>query len=261
MTSETPSLRTRPVALTFHGTAQEYFRVWLPGACLSWLTLGLYSAWAAIRRSEYLVAHTALDGVPFGYQARAWPVLLGRACLLLALGLAWLAFRHPHAGPWLLAAYAFLLPFVLVRLARFVARSQTYCGKPGEFTGSARAFFVAAAPVLACLALSADLVLRQIHRSLRPLSDAHPILVALPYYALCVWVLISIETALRNLVFKQIRWGSLSFDSRLETGAMLWLRLTNALASLLSFGLLIPWAEVRARRYQLSRLRVLAADA
>jgi uncharacterized membrane protein YjgN (DUF898 family) len=260
MTSETLSAGTRPVALAFHGTTREYFRVWLPGACLTWLTFGIYSAWAAIRRRQYLVAHTELDGLPFGYQARAWQVLLWRACLLLALGLAWLAFRVSDAGPWVLAGYALVFPSVLARVARFAARSRTYRGAPGEFTGSAWSFFYAAAPVLACMALSAELVIRELHRLLRPFSDAHPILVALPYVALCFWVLVSIETALCNLVAKHTRWGQLSFDSRLETSSMLWLRLTNGLASLLSFGLLIPWAEIRTRRYQLSRLRVRASD-
>jgi len=254
MTSETLSDETRPLALTFHGTAREYFRIWLPGACLTWLTLGLFSAWAAVRRNRYLLARTRLDGLPFEYQARVWPLLLGRACLLLSLGLAWLAFLLPDVGCWVLAGYAYLLPSVLVRVARFGARCRKYCGEPGEFTGSARPFYRAVAPLLACIALTAELVVGHIRHYLRPFSDAHPILVTLPYYALSVWVLVSMETTVRNVVAKHTRWGSLSFESRLETGAMVWLHLTNGLASLLSLGLLIPWAEIRALRYRLSRL-------
>ena len=258
MTSETPSAETPPLALTFHGTAREYFRVWLPGACLTWLTLGLFSAWASVRRGRYLLARTKLDGLPFEYQARAFPLLLGRACLLVALGLVWVAFQLPSVGPWVLAGCACVLPHALVRVARFVARSRTYCGEPGEFTGSARSFFFAVTPVLVCAALSTGQVLAALHHYLRPFSDAHPILVALPYCALCLWVLVSMETTVRNVVAKHTHWGSLSFDSRLETGAMVWLHLTNGLATLASLGLLIPWAEIRARRYRLSRLRALS---
>jgi uncharacterized membrane protein YjgN (DUF898 family) len=40
---------------------------------------------------------------------------------------------------------------------------------------------------------------------------------------------------------------------------MLWLWLSNLLAIILSFGLLIPWARVRMARYRIERLQLTVA--
>ena len=48
------------------------------------------------------------------------------------------------------------------------------------------------------------------------------------------------------------------FECRLKTGRLLFLRLTNAAAIILSFGLLIPWARVRRARYILSCLTMIS---
>ncbi len=39
-----------PVALKFTGQQGEYFRIWIVNVCLSVITLGIYSAWAKVRR-------------------------------------------------------------------------------------------------------------------------------------------------------------------------------------------------------------------
>jgi uncharacterized membrane protein YjgN (DUF898 family) len=40
------------IALEFTGCAGEYFRIWIVNVCLSVLTLGIYSAWAKVRRKR-----------------------------------------------------------------------------------------------------------------------------------------------------------------------------------------------------------------
>ena len=40
---------------------------------------------------------------------------------------------------------------------------------------------------------------------------------------------------------------------------MLWLYLSNAIAILVSLGLLVPWASVRMARYRVDNLELLAA--
>jgi uncharacterized membrane protein YjgN (DUF898 family) len=78
------------------------------------------------------------------------------------------------------------------------------------------------------------------------------------HWLVCLCLVVIVETGVRNALARHTRFGGVSFESDLRPDSMLWLRVTNALASCLSLGLLIPWAELRTRRYYLSRLRVRA---
>lgn len=254
-----PSSSTKPRAhrLTFTATAWEYFRVWLPGACLNWLTLGVYSAWASVRRRRYLLSHTELDGLPFGYEARPWPLFVWRASLLVMVGVAWLGLALRYVGPLVFLVYAFLLPGVLVRLARFLAHAHTYRGAPGEFDGTSRSFACIRQPALICAMLSVFPPLAELLQLSRPLTWS--VVTSALHCVVCALMLVVVETSCRNAVARHTYWDGVSFDSRLEPNSMAWLRLTNIVASWLSLGLLIPWAEIRSRRYYLSRVRVLAS--
>jgi hypothetical protein len=46
----------------FTGTAGEYFRIWIVNLALTILTLGIYSAWAKVRKRRYFYAHTRIAG-------------------------------------------------------------------------------------------------------------------------------------------------------------------------------------------------------
>lgn len=70
--------------LQFTGTATDYFGIWIVNIFLTVLTLGIYSAWAKVRRRRYFQGHTLLEGNGFGYHATGKQIFLGR---LLAFGL------------------------------------------------------------------------------------------------------------------------------------------------------------------------------
>ena len=258
MLAALPSTKPRPKKLVFTATAGEYFRIWLPGACLTWLTLGLYSACAAVSRSRYLLAHTELDGLPFGYQARPWPLFVWRVSLLVMVGAAWFGLALPYLGPVVFLGYAFLLPSVLVQLARFLAHAHTYRGKPGEFVGTSRSFASIKKPALVCALASVFPPIGELLHVARPITAPWLLVASALGCVLCLLMLVAIDVGTRNALARHTHWDGVSFESRLDPDSMAWLRLTNALASCLSLGLLIPWAEIRSRRYYLSRLRVLS---
>jgi len=66
------------------------------------------------------------------------------------------------------------------------------------------------------------------------------------------------QTAITNLLWNNITIAEQRFRSTLKTSAMIWLYLSNAIAIILSFGLLIPWAKIRMTNYRLSHLVVLS---
>ncbi len=57
----------QPLSFEFTGNAREYFRIWIVNTCLTLFTLGIFSAWAKVRKKRYLYSHTQLDGTPFQY--------------------------------------------------------------------------------------------------------------------------------------------------------------------------------------------------
>jgi len=55
------------LALEFHGSAREYFRIWIVNLCLTLLTLGIFSACAKVCKKRYSYANTTIGGTPFQY--------------------------------------------------------------------------------------------------------------------------------------------------------------------------------------------------
>ena len=62
----------------FRGNSAEYFRIWVINLALSLLTLGIFSAWAKVRRERYFYGNTWVAGAPFEYLASPINVLKGR---------------------------------------------------------------------------------------------------------------------------------------------------------------------------------------
>lgn len=121
----------------FTGTTDEYFRIWIVNICLSLLTLGIYSAWAKVRMTQYVRGHTTLDGMPFTYDAKPAAILRGRIVAVVLLGM-WtgLGYVAPIAQFILLVPAAFAVPWLIVASLRFNARVTTYRNVGLRFDGT-----------------------------------------------------------------------------------------------------------------------------
>jgi len=172
------------------------------------------------------------------------------ALMLIAFGVL------PTGGGWLLVGFGLVLPLSLVRVARFLTRAHAHRGELFEFSGTSWPFYLAPGAVLVAIGLGADVVLAALHHYTRPWSDAHPGWVSAPYWAMNVAWLVAVEARVRNALVKHTRCGKVHFESRLEPGTLLWLYVTGFGAVVVSLGLLLPWADLRLRRYRQSKVRV-----
>ena len=113
--------------LTFSGRAGEYFKIWIVNLCLTPITLGIYSAWAKVRRLRYFYACTGLDGHTFEYLADPVKVLKGR---LIAVALLAVYFTSWQIWPGLafimLAVGILALPFLTVMATAFQMRNSSF---------------------------------------------------------------------------------------------------------------------------------------
>ncbi|MDR2876143.1 MAG: DUF898 domain-containing protein [Methylobacillus sp.] len=153
-----PEPRREPVV--FSGTGAEYFRIWIINLCLSIITLGIYSAWAKVRRMKYFYQHTSVAGANFDFHGSPLAILKGRIIAVILLAIYWGA---PEIAKWAaaeeyklgtsemvntvihyvllsLGPIAFvlimaLMPWLLVRSMRFRFSNTSYRGLRGSFHG------------------------------------------------------------------------------------------------------------------------------
>lgn len=123
--------------LEFTGTAGEYFRIWIVNVALSIATLGIYSAWATVRKRRYFYASTKLAGSPFEYLANPVAILKGRLIAAVALGILVGASYISQILYFCLAiGLVFAVPWAIVRTLKFRARYSSWRGLNLRFDGT-----------------------------------------------------------------------------------------------------------------------------
>jgi uncharacterized membrane protein YjgN (DUF898 family) len=132
-----PAADLSPRAFRFTGSGPEYFRIWIVNLLLSVVTLGIYSAWAKVRRLRYFHGHTVVDGAAFGYHASPIAILKGRLIAYAVIGtLAVLGNVAPLLASALYLPLLVLMPIALVRAFRFRAANSSWRGIRFGFDGS-----------------------------------------------------------------------------------------------------------------------------
>jgi uncharacterized membrane protein YjgN (DUF898 family) len=132
---------------SFSGTAKEYFGIWIVNVLLTIVTLGIYSAWAKVRRNRYFYGNTKLADGWFDYHARPKQILIGRILVVGYLILYNILLRFsPLLGGLLGLVFIAAIPWLIARGLRFSARVTSYRNVRFDFTGgywgAVRAFFL-----------------------------------------------------------------------------------------------------------------------
>lgn len=140
-----PPLQMRREQFEFHGTAREYFGIWIVNVLLTIVTVGIYSAWAKVRRQRYFQGSTRLAGASFDYHARPVQILIGRIIVLVILAAYNLsAYFLPQIVSGIIGiAFLFAVPWFVARGLRFRARVTSYRNVRFDFTGGYGGAFLA----------------------------------------------------------------------------------------------------------------------
>lgn len=111
----------------FTGKASEYFGIWIVNLFLTIITLGIYSAWAKVRKKRYFYGHTWVAGANFDYHGNPIAILKGR---LIAAAAFAVYSGVGHFMPKVAAALALLLfaaaPWFIARSMAFNAFNSSY---------------------------------------------------------------------------------------------------------------------------------------
>lgn len=128
-----------PVTFEFTGNGGEYFRIWIVNLLLSIVTLGVYSAWAKVRREQYFHRNTLLDGSGFDYHGDPKAILKGRAIGFGLFMLLSITQEINHVVYLICVMLALpVIPWFVVRSFRFRAANTSYRGLRFRFDGSYR---------------------------------------------------------------------------------------------------------------------------
>jgi len=304
----------QPQRVKFHATGGEYFRIWIVNLLLTIVTLGIYSAWAKVRRNQYFYANTELAGASFEYHGNPRAILKGRIVAALMAGAYGLAGHYSPKGgvvvalvlaglsPWLiLRSLQFRLYNTSYRGIRFIFAGQTrdaytvYLWRPimNGFTlmlatpfvyqrmkawqhgesrfGTARFSFDATVGSFYNLYAAFMLVLVGCTGLLGVLIFSGPVAASvaantamagqakmgfmlLGVYALLFALYPFFTSFLQKLVWNHTRLEQHQFSSDMRLGRLAFITLTNYLAIICTLGLFLPFAKVRAMRYQLESM-------
>ena len=72
------SSESGPKTITFIGSASDYFGIWIVNVILSMGTIGIYSAWAKVKRETFFKNNTLIGETGFGYHATGSQIFKGR---------------------------------------------------------------------------------------------------------------------------------------------------------------------------------------
>ncbi|OSI22410.1 hypothetical protein BV912_05420 [Neisseria dumasiana] len=111
----------------FHGTANEYFKIWIVNLFLSVITLSFYAPWAKVRRLRYFYGNTVLGQDKFDFTAIPARILIGRIiATVLFVGFSIVSNLDPVYA-WVAPALMFtVMPWLVRSTMRFRARNTKY---------------------------------------------------------------------------------------------------------------------------------------
>jgi len=122
-----PRPAPRTLNFIFHGTARDYFGIWIVNTLLKIMSAGIYSAWAKVRQRRFFYGSTTLHDQPFEYLADPMAIFKG---WLIAAGAFILYSIATQVSPTLSGVIALLIfavfPWLLVRSRIFNAVNSSY---------------------------------------------------------------------------------------------------------------------------------------
>ncbi len=125
------------IPFRFSGTGREYFKIWIVNILLSALSLGIYSAWAKVRRKQYFYGCTEVDSASFQYLADPLRILKGRIIVFAGFIIYSIINQlYPLIGAALTLVLLPALPWFVVRSLSFNARNSAVRNIRFNFNGA-----------------------------------------------------------------------------------------------------------------------------
>lgn len=127
----------------FFGQGAAYFKIWIVNACLTLITLGVYSPWAKVRTLRYFYGQTQLNQRRFDFVGEPKRILAGR---LIAIFIYFLFYISGTLSESIFVigsiAIFLIIPWILRSSMRFMANNSKYSNRRFVFTGKLAEIYV-----------------------------------------------------------------------------------------------------------------------
>jgi uncharacterized membrane protein YjgN (DUF898 family) len=125
----------------FTGDGAEYFKIWIVNVLLTIVTIGIYSAWAKVRRLRYFYNNTKFAGSTFDFHGSPIAILKGRIVAVVLI----LLLQVPVIEVVVAVFFVYLLglPWLLYRSFRFHMANTSYRNLRFNFTGNSKGAYIA----------------------------------------------------------------------------------------------------------------------
>jgi len=120
----------------FNGTTGQYYRIWLVNIILTIFSVGIYSAWAKVRKLKFFLGSTEYEGSYFDFHGSPIAILRGRI-ILVVMFIVYLGVTRidPLAIPISGFMIYLFIPFLIVKSLEFRLRYTSYRNLRFSFRG------------------------------------------------------------------------------------------------------------------------------
>jgi len=212
-----PPTQPQRLPVRFSGSGGEYFRIWIVNLLLTLVTLGIWSAWAKVRKTRYFWSNTQLAGAAFQYHGNPVAILRGRllaGAFLVAYSVA--GRISITAGMIAGAVLMFLSPWFFYKSMRFKLANTSWRGLWFGFDSTARQAYAVLAPAMVLGGLL--FVSLAAMQRFAPGETPNPVpvlLVELAFFVFWPWL----HARVKAYQHGRARYGSLAFELEPSTGA------------------------------------------
>ncbi|MCK5665223.1 MAG: DUF898 family protein [Thiotrichaceae bacterium] len=212
------------------------------------LLLMAFLPWIIIRSLAFNARNSVFRNIRFNFTGTAWEAV--KAFLL------WPLLMLPTLG--------LILPFVWYKQSRFFVNNSAYGTTGFNIHATAKdyykVFFIFLGSIV-LLGVVMTVLITALGVDPNNPAAMMPLMAIAGPVSLLVYLFMFgyLVAALGNLYFNTTTLDGHGFTSKLKTKNIAWIYFSNTLAIALSFGLLIPWAQVRMAAYRVSCLQLNVA--
>lgn len=122
--------------IDFKGKGTEFFKIYFVDFLLKIITLGIYSAWAKVRQTQYFYGNTSINGSSFEYHAKPTAILRARAIVFSLIILYFILITiYPVIDMFFTLTLLTVISFAVVLSVRFNMNNTSYKNVRFNFDG------------------------------------------------------------------------------------------------------------------------------
>ncbi|MGY3804099.1 YjgN family protein [Pigmentibacter ruber] len=127
----------------FTGIGLDYFKIWITNTVLIIFTLGIYYAWAKVRKTQYFMQNSFIQGSHFNYHANPIGILKGNIFVLIFFILYFSISNISTNVAALLFIIAFLFfPFLITKSMQYHLANTSYKGIHFSYSSNLKNFYI-----------------------------------------------------------------------------------------------------------------------